>query len=140
MRVWILDFVHTVDFFSELWFVSRHAGRTHFLILWRLLRQKSTNLKVLTQVAGNLDNSIRYKSISHRHVILKTGFTSDSMASVPLKEDKLNSSTKPGTSLSLSLIFSLYNRLKDSQDNNKLTEKKKKSLKAFPKKYGENMK
>ena len=44
-----------------------HAGRTHFLILGRLLQpellgkpwQGSTNLKVLTQVAGNLDHSIR---------------------------------------------------------------------------------
>ena len=44
-----------------------HAGQTHFLISGRLFRpellgipwQESTNLKVLTQVAGNLDHSIR---------------------------------------------------------------------------------
>ena len=54
-------------------------------------------------------------------MILKTGFTSDSMASVPLEEDKLDfpskkgkgistkdkldSSTKTGISLSVSFIF-----------------------------------
>ena len=86
-------------------------------------------------------------SISLSHVILKTGFTSDSMASVPLvednldsstesgtsqissdfgeittdrmasvplEEDKLDSSTKPGISLSVSLLFSVFNRLKDN--------------------------
>ena len=30
-------------------------------------------------------------------MILKTGFTSDSMASVPLEEDNLDSNTKSGT-------------------------------------------
>ena len=36
-------------------------------------------------------------SISFPHVILKTGFTSNSMASVPLAEDNLDSNTKSGT-------------------------------------------
>ena len=40
--------------------------------------------------------------------------TSDRMASVPLEEDKLDSSTKPGISLSQSLLFCVYNRLKDN--------------------------
>ena len=40
--------------------------------------------------------------------------TSDRTASVPLEEDKLDTSTKPGISLSLSLFYFVYNRLKDN--------------------------
>ena len=40
--------------------------------------------------------------------------TSDRMASVSFEEDKLDSSTKPGISLSVSILFSVFNRLKDN--------------------------
>ena len=63
-------------------------------------------------------------------MILKTGFTSDSMASVPLEEGKLDSSIKPGTSLPLSFIFCAcgckIGCKIDNEDDDKLTEKKKK--------------
>ena len=38
---------------------------------------------------------------------ISSDITSDRMASVPLEEDKLDSSTKPGISLSLSLFYFL---------------------------------
>ena len=61
-------------------------------------------------------------------MILKTGFTSDSMASVPLEEDKLDSSTKPGISLSQSLLFSVCKITKTMTNFGKRKKKKLESI------------